>query len=413
MTTNYTLDINAGLTQVLADGTRTYLYGRGRIAQVSADSSEYFLGDALGSVRQVADPAAEAVLTQSYQPYGEVLSQHGDGTTSYGFTSEWIDLSGLIHLRARSYDPMQGRFISKDVWHGNSGKPMTYNYWNYGYSNPVTFVDPSGYQGNENGGTPEPPIPTPETPISTSTPGPKPAQIAPSSTPMPEPARRVYWRNLSEDSLLAYQQDQGTTNYCSSYSISTAFNLLYNANTTGMDVVNAIKENQRCFSQYYWCSDGGCVLPDQQARIINNLSSKILGKKNNLPSAITTQMSKPLLINALLDPNRLIIMTFNTKRYNPFSGHAMVLVAYKTPKPDDDNSGFGFLNSGWRQPDEGLTWMSRNTMNINMLYPLADGVGGFFSPSNPHFVSISVNGDYEKPICPVYPDIPVHSGLLK
>jgi len=29
VTTNYTLDLNAGLTQVLADGTYTYLYGRG------------------------------------------------------------------------------------------------------------------------------------------------------------------------------------------------------------------------------------------------------------------------------------------------------------------------------------------------------------------------------------------------
>jgi len=33
VTTTYTLDLAAGLTQVLADGTHTYLYGNGRIAQ--------------------------------------------------------------------------------------------------------------------------------------------------------------------------------------------------------------------------------------------------------------------------------------------------------------------------------------------------------------------------------------------
>ncbi|MDL1895771.1 hypothetical protein FBQ82_05825 [Anaerolineae bacterium CFX7] len=33
ITTNYTLDLNAGLTQVLADGTHSYLYSVGRIAQ--------------------------------------------------------------------------------------------------------------------------------------------------------------------------------------------------------------------------------------------------------------------------------------------------------------------------------------------------------------------------------------------
>ncbi len=30
--TNYTLDLNTSLTQVLADGSNTYLYGNGRIA---------------------------------------------------------------------------------------------------------------------------------------------------------------------------------------------------------------------------------------------------------------------------------------------------------------------------------------------------------------------------------------------
>ena len=34
ITTTYTLDLNTGLTQVLNDGTNTYIYGLGRIAQV-------------------------------------------------------------------------------------------------------------------------------------------------------------------------------------------------------------------------------------------------------------------------------------------------------------------------------------------------------------------------------------------
>ena len=54
-TTHYTMDLNAGLTQVLQDGTNTYLYGAGRIAQYGANVPEYYLGDALGSVRQMAD----------------------------------------------------------------------------------------------------------------------------------------------------------------------------------------------------------------------------------------------------------------------------------------------------------------------------------------------------------------------
>jgi len=50
VTTNYALDLNAGLTQVLADGTNNYLYGVGRIAQYD-NAMQYFGADGLGSMR--------------------------------------------------------------------------------------------------------------------------------------------------------------------------------------------------------------------------------------------------------------------------------------------------------------------------------------------------------------------------
>jgi hypothetical protein len=45
VTTNHVLDQAAGLTQVLEDGTNTYLYGNGRIAQDDGVNMGYFLGD--------------------------------------------------------------------------------------------------------------------------------------------------------------------------------------------------------------------------------------------------------------------------------------------------------------------------------------------------------------------------------
>ena len=76
-TTHYTMDLNAGLTQVLQDGTYTYLYGAGRVAQYGANGPEYYLGDALGSVRQMVDASGNVTLGRSYKPYGEVLSSNG------------------------------------------------------------------------------------------------------------------------------------------------------------------------------------------------------------------------------------------------------------------------------------------------------------------------------------------------
>lgn len=143
VTTNYTLDLAAGLTQVLANGTNTYLYGNGRIAQTGS-TTEYFLGDALGSVRQLADPNGAVTLTQSYAPYGDVVSSVGTSQTDYAFTGEMGDASGLTYLRARYYAPQDGRFISRDTWNGVYERPLSLNRWGYVEENPVTYIDPTG-----------------------------------------------------------------------------------------------------------------------------------------------------------------------------------------------------------------------------------------------------------------------------
>ena len=98
MTTNYTLDLNAGLTQVLDDGTSAYVYGVGRIAQVNT-TAVYFLGDALGSVRQLTNPSGQVTLTKSYAPYGEVMSSNGSGSSPFAYTGEQVDVSGLTYTQ--------------------------------------------------------------------------------------------------------------------------------------------------------------------------------------------------------------------------------------------------------------------------------------------------------------------------
>ncbi len=52
---------------------------------------DYFLGDALGSVRQLADDNGDVTLARRYEPYGDVLESAGTGETSYDFTGEWRD----------------------------------------------------------------------------------------------------------------------------------------------------------------------------------------------------------------------------------------------------------------------------------------------------------------------------------
>lgn len=142
---HYTLDLNAGLTQVLNDGTNTYLYGLDRIAQVNATTTEYFLGDALGSVRQLTDTQSEITLTKSYAPYGEVRASAGESASPFAFTGEQLDPSGLTYLRARYYESLTGRFTTRDTYDGDINTPASLNRFNYAHSNPVMNTDPSGH----------------------------------------------------------------------------------------------------------------------------------------------------------------------------------------------------------------------------------------------------------------------------
>lgn len=145
ITTNYVLDTALPLTQVLSDGTNTYLYGVDRIAQINGGIPEYFLTDGLGSVRQLVDRNGTVTLAKSYQPYGTEESSVGNGLSSYGFTGEMSDATGLIYLRSRYYASNAGRFITRDTWDGDANMPMSYNAWLYVYANPINLTDPSGH----------------------------------------------------------------------------------------------------------------------------------------------------------------------------------------------------------------------------------------------------------------------------
>lgn len=142
--TYYTLDLNTGLTQVLHDGTHSYTYGLGRISQQQDATLEYFLGDALGSVRQMTDQAGAITFAASYDPYGVVTQTGGAGQSAYGYTGEQQDSAGMVYLRARYYNPADGRFQSRDTWGGDANRSFSYNKWMYAYSNPIKYIDSTG-----------------------------------------------------------------------------------------------------------------------------------------------------------------------------------------------------------------------------------------------------------------------------
>lgn len=122
----------------------------GRVARIDPTKgggdplrTTYFFGDALQSVLQVTDASGVEIRKQFTDAWGNDIAGVGSGSSGnagdrYGFTGRENDAeSGLMHYRARSYDPMVGRFTSRD--------PVPYsNLYIYVVNDPVNRVDPSG-----------------------------------------------------------------------------------------------------------------------------------------------------------------------------------------------------------------------------------------------------------------------------
>ena len=140
---------------------RYMVYAGGRIvAQFMQGTTgpanwRYFAYDSLGSVTLATDEAGQVVDRLAYDAYGKRRFPNGQddtgntlagATTSYAFTGhEYLDGLGLVHMNARLYDPLLGKFISADGRDGDSGKPQDLNRYAYVLNNPLMFVDPTGF----------------------------------------------------------------------------------------------------------------------------------------------------------------------------------------------------------------------------------------------------------------------------
>src|SRR5262249_55221802 len=117
-----------------------YLNGAGvdeKLRQTSNIGNLYFLHDHLGSTSALTNSAGGVVERLQYEAFGAtVASQY----TRYGYTGrEWDDATGLMHYRARWYDPQQGRFLTEDP----IGFAGGLNLYQYVGNSPLNHTAPS------------------------------------------------------------------------------------------------------------------------------------------------------------------------------------------------------------------------------------------------------------------------------
>jgi RHS repeat-associated protein len=138
------VDRLGGLPTVVDDGERAYVQAGGLGWQTSGSGTEFALSDGLGSVRGLTNASGSLVGSGSFDAFGAPRASSGT-TSSFGFTGEATDASGLVDLRARALDPGIGRFLSVDTVRPNGPGGQGFNPYGYVANNPSTWVDPSGH----------------------------------------------------------------------------------------------------------------------------------------------------------------------------------------------------------------------------------------------------------------------------
>ena len=145
-TTTYVNENNLGLTKVLErtkdSETTRYVWGVGLLYEVdSSGEATYYHYDNYGSTTALTDETEAVTDRWEYSPFGHVTYREGDHDTPFlftGFFGNQTDDNGLIHMRARFYNPLIRRFVNSDP--AKEG----WNWYAYAAGNPLGFVDPTG-----------------------------------------------------------------------------------------------------------------------------------------------------------------------------------------------------------------------------------------------------------------------------
>ena len=151
-----------GYAQVLEEWTGgttpavTYTIGDDVIGQSVGTTVSYLLYDGHGSTRQLTNHPVPPTLPTvsdnfSYDAYGMMLGSSSapnpaqTAATKYLYAGEQYDPAlGHYYLRARYYNPSNGRFNQTDPFAGNPSDPQSLHKYLYAHCNPVNNSDPTG-----------------------------------------------------------------------------------------------------------------------------------------------------------------------------------------------------------------------------------------------------------------------------
>ena len=144
ITQNFAWNTISAVPNLLMDSTNAYIFaGSGTPAEqvnLSTGAIVYLVADSLGSVRGAVASSGSLSGSVDYDAWGNPETAGGLGSyTPFGFAGAYTDLSGVVYLIGRYYDPATGQFLSVDPL-----VAQTQQAYVYVEDDPVNAIDPTG-----------------------------------------------------------------------------------------------------------------------------------------------------------------------------------------------------------------------------------------------------------------------------
>jgi RHS repeat-associated protein len=131
--------------------------GGKQVAEVTRDqldklTTKYIHSDHLGSATLITDETGSNPELRTYDPFGQASVDLTSNPVKTGFTGQEHDADlGLINMKGRMYDPTSRRFLTPDPFIFDLFNPQGLNRYAYVTNNPLNLIDPSGFEGEDEG----------------------------------------------------------------------------------------------------------------------------------------------------------------------------------------------------------------------------------------------------------------------
>ncbi|MCI7791513.1 MAG: RHS repeat-associated core domain-containing protein, partial [Lachnospiraceae bacterium] len=132
------------VTEETQEDTIHYITANRRLIASDSEKAKtyyHYASDELGSITHVADEEGNVLNRYEYDAFGNMAKCEENIHNRFRYCGEQYDaVTQQYYLRARFYNPVIGRFIQEDIYHGDG-----LNLYTYCQNNPVYYIDPSGH----------------------------------------------------------------------------------------------------------------------------------------------------------------------------------------------------------------------------------------------------------------------------